>query len=219
MSKANVSEVSANEVSIDKAPEMSEEDRLALAQRMKALDVLLATQKKAKYKIELFFGEARSMYKPIPGCVSFWESGHRLHGGGDVKVYFCPGKLLKKNDCDALIPFEFNQYGHLVCHRCRTVWKGDQVIGEVFGRHTMRQWAELLFKYFHKLDHNCDIYLKHSPADIRSVAKREQEKDKGGELLQKVRTRALHVYTLKNIITDTAQGADTLSRFYAFLTA
>lgn len=204
---------------IEAAPELTEEEKFELEKKMLAMDKLLATQKKAKYKIELFFGRARSMHQPVPGAISFWESGTKFHGGGDSKVYFCPGKLLKKNECQAIIPFAFNAYGFLVCPACKETWKGNQVIGEVLGRHTMRQWSELIFQYFGRLQYNCDIYLKHSPDDIRSVAQAEQERQRGGELLTKARKRALHVYPLNNIIRDTAAGADLLGRFYAFLTA
>lgn len=205
--------------SIEQAPVLSEEDKHEMQKRMEALDKVLATQKKAKYKLELFFGKARSTRVAIPGALSFWESGTKLHGGGDTKVYFCPGKQQKKNDCEKIIPFAFNAYGFMVCPHCGETWKGGQVIGEVLGRHTMQDWSKLLLKYHMRLDQNCDIYLKHSPDDIRSVAAREQEKTRGGELLAKARKRALHVYPLKNIITDTLNGSDLLGRFYAFLTA
>ena len=207
------------DVLLEQAPELPEEERHNLQVRMEAMDALLATQKKAKYKIEVFLGKARSTHKPVPGAVTIWESGTQLHGGGDTKIYFCPGKESGKNDCNKAIPFAFNGYGHLVCPGCRTVWKGDEVIGEIMGRHSMRQWSDVLLKYFRRLDYNCDIYLKHSPTDIRSVASLEQQKQVGGEYLRAARTRALHIYPLKNIIMDTAQGADPLNRFFSFLTA
>jgi len=200
-------------------PELSEEDKHALQQKMAALDKLLSEKKKAKYKLELFFGKARSLNNPVPGILCFWESGTKLHGGGDAKIYFCPGKPLKHNQCEAPIPFAFNGYGHLVCPTCKKVWKGHEVIGEVLGRHTMRQWSELLYLYFRRLEHNCDIYLKHAPEDIRSHALVEQERQRGGELLAKARKRALHIYPLRNIIKDTSAGADLLGRLYSFLTS
>lgn len=200
-------------------PELSEEEKDAVKKRMEAMDKLLAEQKKAKYKLELFFGEERSIHKAVPGILSFWESGTKFHGGGDAKIYFCPGKILRVNNCMAPIPFAFNAYGHLVCPTCQHTWQGEQVIGEVLGRHNMRDWALLLFQYFVRLEHNCDIYLKHAPDDIRSVAKLEQERDRGGELLAKSRKRALYIYPLRNIMVDTANGADLLRRIYAFLTA
>jgi hypothetical protein len=219
--RASIQEVKATseDLSQEVVPEVSEEDRHAMQQKMAALDALLAGQQKAKYKIELMFGDERSMLKPIPGIVSFWESGSKLHGGGDAKIYFCPGKHLKRSSCEEPIPFAFNAYGHLVCPACRTTWKGEEVIGEVIGRHTVKDWASLLYTYFRRLEHNCDIYLKHAPNDIRSLARQEQEKQLNGELLQKGRKRALHIYPLRNIIKDTSAGADVLGRFYAFLTA
>ncbi len=204
---------------LEAAPVLSEEEKHDLQKRMVAMDKLLATQKKAKYKIELFFGQARSTRSAVPGAISFWESGKMFHGGGDTKIYFCPGKLIGKNSCLAVIPFEFNAYGFLVCPSCHETWKGGQVIGEVLGRHSMRDWSLLLFQYYMRLDQNCDLYLKHSPLDIRSVALMEQERARGGEILTKARKRALHIYPLKNIITDTLGGADLLGRFYAFLVA
>lgn len=200
-------------------PELTEEDRYAVQQKMEAMDKLLATNEKAKYKLELFFGKARSTHQPVPGILSFWESGTKFHGGGDAKIYFCPGKLLKKNSCEAPIPFAFNAYGFLVCPACKETWPAKAVIGEVLGRHTMRQWSELLYLYFRRLEHNCDIYLKHAPDDIRSTARLEQERQRGGELLAKSRKRALHLYPLRNIIKDTSAGADILSRFHSFLTS
>jgi hypothetical protein len=210
-------EVSYEPESTEKPPELSDEDRDALKKRMEAMDKVLATKQLAKYKLELFFGKARSMTIPVPGILSFWESGTKLHGGGDAKIYICPGKFLKRNECEAPIPFAFNGYGHLVCPTCQTTWKDKEVIGEVLGRHSMRDWSILLFKYFMRLGGNCDIYLKHAPTDIRSMAAREQEKAQGGELLLKARKRALHIYPLRNIIKDTSAGADVLGRLYSFL--
>jgi hypothetical protein len=207
------------EEGVTEVPVLSDEDRDAMQKRMEAMDAILASQQLAKYKLELFFGDERSTWKPVPGILSFWESGTKFHGGGDAKIYFCPGSHLKINNCYAPIPFAFNAYGHLVCPACKQAWKSEQVIGEVFGRHTMKQWAELLYRYFVRLDNNCDIYLKHAPHDIRSLAAAEQAQQKGGELLAKARKRALHIYPLKNIIRDTSVGADVLGRFYAFLTS
>lgn len=212
-------EIKWDENGVRDVPELTEEEKDSVQKRMLAMDKVLAEQQKAKYKLELFFGEERSMMKPVPGILSFWESGTKFHGGGDAKIYFCPGRARKVNTCEAPIPFAFNAYGHLVCPTCKQTWQGEDVIGEVLGRHDMRHWAELLYKYFARLEHNCDIYLKHAPTDIRSMAAAEQEKQRGGELLAKARKRALHIYPLRNIITDSAAGADIQRRFFSFLTS
>lgn len=200
--------------------EMTADEKQALANRMKALQELLKTQKKATYKIEILFGKARSMHRPTPGIVSFWESGSKLHGGGDAKLYFCPGKHLGLNQCQAIIPDSANGSGFHFCTTCGQKWKGEQAIGEYMNNLSLRKWSEAILGYYQRLGHDADIYVKHSPEDIRYKAAEEQARAKGGELLEKVRkNRAPYIYTLHAIIRDTSAGADLLGRFYAFLTA
>lgn len=200
--------------------ELSPEEQEAVKHRMKVLDGLLATQKHAKYKVELFFGKARSLYKPTPGIISFWESGAKLHGGGDAKIYICPGKKLGKNDCEAIIPEAANVSSFHFCVRCKSTWRGKDVIGEIVANLTMQNWAKVLLYYYIRLDHNADLYLKHAKDDIRTTAMLEQARQRGAEALNKVRNRrAVHIYPLARIIKDTSTGADPLGRFTAFLTA
>jgi hypothetical protein len=201
-------------------PEFSPEEQEVLRLKMQTLDKLLATQRHAKYKLELFFGKARSLHKPTPGIISFWESGTKLHGGGDSKVYLCPGKLKKINECEAVIPEGASVNALHFCPRCGRSWKGSEVIGEYVANLTMKNWAHALLYYYQRLDHNADIYLKHAKDDIRTAAMLEQAKQKGGECLWRVRDkRALHIYPLANIIKDTSAGADLYGRFVSFLTA
>lgn len=207
------------------ATPLSPAEREAIASRVKALDSILAdeTKFKARYRLELLFGEERSRERPVLGAVTFWESGSQLHGGGDGRIYLCPGKRLKKNDCTAPIPFAVASRGVFACPKCKEVWESGRdralVIGEVLGRHTMQQWATVLLHYFRILDHHCDVTLKFSPTDIRSKALVEQRRDRGGELLAKARRRAKAVYPLKNIIKDMNAGADPYRRMFAFVTA
>lgn len=208
-----------NQEEVDRVPELSDEEKDALAQKMRAMDKLLADSGKAKYKIELMFVRARSTWKPTRGIITFWESGTKLHGGGDTSMKICPGKRLGKNDCVAFISDTTIGLGHCVCPECGTVWKGEQVIDAHIGNYTMRDWADILYKYFRLLGHNCDIYLKHSPDDIRSAAFQETQGKTSDALTGTRRRRALHIYPLANIIKDTSAGSDILTRIYAFLTA
>lgn len=208
------------DIPIEEAPKLSEEELHTIRQRMELLDKLLAQEQKAKFKIELLFGSARQMAKPTPGALSFWESGTKLHGGGDAKLYICAGRVTGKTDCEAFIPDVSNGYGYLLCPRCKEVWKGEQVSGEVFAKLQMRGWADLLLKFFVRLEHNADIYIKHAKDDIRAAAYFEQAKQLKGEKLHRARQNRLpYIYPLKNIIRDTSGGADLLGRFYALLTA
>lgn len=204
---------------IESAPELTDEEKHALEQKMRALDKLLADAGKAKYKIELMFVRARSGWKPTKGIMTFWESGTKLHGGGDTAMKLCPGKRLGRSDCEAFIPDSAIGLGHCVCSACGQVWKGEQVDEALIANHTMRDWARILYRYFRMLNYNCDIYLKHAPDDIRSAAYQDVQWKTGDALATVRQRRALHIYPLKNIIKDTASGSDILTRFHAFLTA
>lgn len=207
---------SENQIPIELSPAELE----AIQAKMKALDELLKTTKHAKYKIELFFGKARSMRRPTSGIISWWESGSKLHGGGDAKIYICPGRRRKVNNCEAFIPDASNASAFLWCPQCGQRWEGEQVIGEHVANLMMQQWADVLLYYYVRLEHNADIYVVHAKEDIRTTAMIEQASQKGGDLLEKVRSRrARHIYPLANIIKDVSGGADLRKRFLAFLSA
>jgi hypothetical protein len=204
--------------SIDVAPTLTEEELYTLKQRMAAMDKLLATQKKAKYKIELFFSYRRTDRAPFPGALSLWESGAKLHGGGDTKCYECPGKELGLSDCRGIIPDASNGYGFLVCPECKKVWNGDQVIGERLARLNTADWARMTLNYFIRLGHNADIYVKAPKLDLRVASRLEQEKQlKGDKLRVARRKKDVYLYPLRHIIKDTGNGGDLLTRIHAFL--
>jgi len=205
---------------IDNVPELTAEERHTLDKRKEAFDKLLATEGKAKYKIEVIFAHTRSSRAASVGMLSLWESGTKLHGGGDTKVYWCPGKELKVSDCNGLIPDASMGYGYLVCSRCGTTWKGEQVIGEILYNLPMSKWAEVILRHYVSVGHNADIYLKYPRVDLRVASGKEQAKQHMGELLAKARAeRQQYIYPLRNVIKDVAAGADLLTRFHAFLTA
>lgn len=207
-----------NDVSL--VPALSDEEKAALAVRMAALDKLLADAKKAKYKIELIFSYRRRRAGAYPGALALWQSGTKLHGGGDTKLYECPGRSLGRSDCQAFLHDDANGYGHLACGACGTVWKGHEVIGERMARLTTQGWATLLVRTYVRLGLNADIYVKSPRYDVRAMAALEQARPLGGEKLAKARTvRDVYLYPLCNILQDTAQGADLYGRFVAFLSA
>lgn len=201
-------------------PFMTEEEKRAVEAKKKALDKLLEEKNLAKYKIEILFAPGFSTVKPSAGMMSFWESGAKLHGGGDTILHLCPGKDLKKNDCTSFIPDASHGYGYLVCPSCGEVWNGDQVHGQIAFRLTMQNWAKVVLKYYLKLEMKADIYIKYHPKDIRNASQQEQAGQKKGEILLGVRSsRKPRIYPLANIIKDTSAGADLETRFLAFLRA
>jgi len=201
-------------------PFLSAEDKEAVESKKKALDALLDTNDLARYKIEILFDRGFAPSKPSAGIVSFWESGSKFHGGGDALMHICPGKKLNINNCEAFIRDAGHGYGFLICKSCNKVWNGEQVYGQVMARLTYQGWAELVIKYFRRLEMSADIYVKYHPSDLRQVALREQEAKYSSDALDKVRgSRQKRIYTLKSILTDTAAGADLEGRFQAFIKA
>jgi hypothetical protein len=201
---------------------LTAEQAVEVAKRAEALKKVLADPKiNAKYKIELVFGKARgAVDKPTPGMVSFWLNGSKFHGGGDEKLYLCPGRNLKKNDCEAIMPAFSNTADGSICPACGNIWKSESTIGEYMFNLPMRKWAEVLHRFFRIFEYHSDIYLKYAPLDIRSITRAQAEKTtwEGSKKLANTRDkRAKSIYPLRNIIKDINAGADLEKRLYAFL--
>lgn len=204
--------------SIELAPELTEEEKDILKKKKKAIAELLQRECTGQYKIEVLFSCRRSKTRPTPGALSIWGSGEKLHGGGDTKAYFCPGAWKKVNDCSSVIGFDNVNYGFVLCPNCKRVWKGEEVIGELFGNWPIETWAQKITDYFISLGHNSDVYLKQPRTDIRKAAQLEQDKQHMGVKLAVAREgRVRSIYPLKRIIDDTKNGSDLYGRFCAFL--
>ena len=220
MSKGSVTKTITHEENFrtraDKEAFEAEKD--LLERKKQALTELLQRECIGKYKIEIVFSSKRSTVNPTAGMLSIWESASQLHGGGDGKVYICPGKMLKVNTCEALIPFGNTNFGHNLCPACGQVWKNEQVLGEIMGVWTMQTWAAKVDYYFKHLGHSADIYVKQPKVDLRAMAAMEQSKQLQGDKLRVSRTGLVrYIYPLARILKDTQNGTDAYSRFYAFL--
>jgi ribosomal protein S27AE len=201
------------DLDLDKAPVLTEEELHTLKQRQAAMDKLLAEKQRAKYKIELFFSHEYKSNQHYPGAISLWLSGSKLHGGGDEKIYLCPR-------CGGFILPSAQGYGHLVCSKCGTVAKDNEAIGEILLRLTTQHWAVVIYNWFRKMEFNADVYVKRPKVDLRVAATIEQARQHGGEKLMAVRQKKeVFIYPLYNIIKDTAGGADLPTRFKALLSA
>jgi hypothetical protein len=204
--------------------DLTPEELAKLKSRMKEIDLILGGKKTARYKLEVMFAKDRSMHRPFGGAVTWWESGTKLHGGGDTKMYLCDNSAafpkLEGRGCKGLIPEIASGMGHLVCPNCGKLWKSEEVAGEIFYRLNVQDWATILLVWFRRLNLDADIRIKYARDDIRLVARSEQEKQMGGELLGRMREeerRSSSIYPLANIIKDTAAGAELYQRILAFL--
>jgi len=196
---------------------------------------------RAKYKIEVIFHPTKRSslsYKPSPVMVLIWESGKRLHGGGDEKMYWCGYA-----DCAKPIPSDDFGYMHTVCRHCKREmfldpdgkrlhikeakaqgkdWSGIEkmpfVVGEKMANLSPSNLAVLLSKTWYQLEGLADVYFKYTVRSIRFDALHETAADrKNLELARTVREPG--IYTLKRIREDIAAGGDLRSRFLAMIIA
>jgi hypothetical protein len=199
---------------------LSESELAVIEAKKKALDKVFQEAGKAKYKVEVMFSKDFSLQKPSVGAVTFWESGAKLHGGGDAGMHICPGKKLGVSNCEAFITDAGHGLDFLVCPSCHQQWRGDQVYGQVLARLSVGKWADVLLSYFHKLQGDVDLCMKYYPGSLREASGKEQARQRFGEELDTVRNqRQIRVYPMKNIIKDISSGADLRGRILAFLKA
>jgi hypothetical protein len=177
-------------------------------------------------------------HKPSPAMVTIWESGRRLHGGGDEKMYWCGYQ-----DCGKPIPSDDFGYMHVVCRHCKRemfldpdartlhlknlkaerrnsdgIEKLPIVVGEKLTNLTPPNLAELLVKTWYQLEGLADVYFKYSPYEIRYDKAHETARDMDN--LERARVQRMPgIYTLKRIREDIANGSDLKGRFLAMIVA
>jgi hypothetical protein len=229
MSRGSVSSLSSELLG---APDvaLSEEEAAAVEARKSELDKLLEREQLAKYKLEVMFSHRHTMRAPTPGTVTWWESGTKLHGGGDAKLYLCDnsvprdynGRNLEGAGCRQFIPESAHGLSRIVCPNCMRMWAPEHLVGEIFYRLPIEKWADVLLDWYQRLEMRADIRIKYARMSIKGAQEREAEKKLQGDLLNKARSfeqRSVYIYPLKNIIKDTSAGADLRGRILAFLKA
>lgn len=185
--------------------------------------------KRADFKIQIWFRSDRSMHKPIAYSLSFWESGKRLHGGGDEMMFICRrhahspkltpfdvgmARTKSVRGCDGLIPGGLADSGVIVCPHCHVKHKPDQIGDSIFYRTTIDQAVDVLAKWWRKTGGRADLYAKYSPTDPRSIMMAQNYDYRTAR-----EKKGLTIYPLQNILKDTLNGASLESRIKAFITA
>lgn len=168
---------------------------------------------RAKFKIEVTFGPKRTIHGPNLLGIQIWESGKRLNGGGDDLSFWCQS-LEGKEGCWGVITSDNIRGGVAMCPHCKRMVNADLLTNMKIGRVSTKSLAGILEKTFRQVGHNADIYLKYDRQDIRVLA---MERLKGRDVAR--RLKGMHIYPLKNILKDTANGADLTNRILAFLTS
>jgi hypothetical protein len=203
------------------SPAVSPQEIAIIKKDMENLEQKAAAKCVALFKIELLFERRHHIDgRPTLGALTMWESGSKLHGGGDALMYVCPGKSLGRNACEGVIPDAYLGHGVVVCPYCYTAWKSDLLIGQIIYRLSIHKWAEVVHRWFIVLGMNADLRLKHFYQDIRVAAEKEQARQLKGELLDKARShpqRIARVYRLADLMKDVNAGADMYNRILDFL--
>lgn len=195
----------------------------------------------AEYKIEVIFGKDRSLsnLEPSMGMMLAWESGKKLHGGGDEQMYWCG-----YDDCNKLMSSDHFSMFTAVCPHCRREsfldpdskafhvkemrQRGENpaamlqlpiVVGQKVFKLSPPKLAGLIERVWRELGCNADIYLKYHPSDLRYSVDDEDGAKIGDRLTRERAKRSKLIYPLKNILKDTAAGADPYKRFLAMITA
>lgn len=170
---------------------------------------------RAGYKIEIMFGPKRTPQGPNTVCIHIWESGKRLDGDADDRMYWCRDVAMDSTlGCGKPIPSGAIHNGVAICPSCQMAIRADRLTGEQIHRITTQNLARKIEAIFHDLKDNADIYAKYSPEDIRY---RAVLREKGFEKARYL--RGLFIYPLKHIIKDCTAGSTLSSRLRAFLSA
>jgi hypothetical protein len=189
---------------------------------------------KARYKIQIWFRSGRSMTKPVAFALSAWQSGKRLHGGGDEMMFLCrkhatardvaPSEVAfrdssfirtpTKRGCGLFIPGENSVNDMILCPHCGVSHASESIGDSVFYRLTPNNAASVLVSWFRRLESNADLYAKYTPQDPRSIMMA-----KSYDPVTARQKKGLTIYPLKNILEDTANGSTLESRFKAFILA
>jgi len=192
-----------------------------IKEREKALTQIFDTSHKGKYRLELRVMEAKRSKLTWPGELSFWTNDQAVSSSGMArKLYLCPGKLLGRSNCYALLPPEGYGSGFCVCPKCGSKWQSDLVIGETLGNQTPGNWAKTIARHIlERFENSVDLIgISVQGASVRGLTEVEQNKRFDGELLEKnekmwKETRFNH----EDMVQATSRGADLRQLIHGFL--
>lgn len=191
---------------------------------------------RAKWKIQVWIKSDRSVHKPLAFTLSFWESGKRLHGGGDESAFICrrrpntprpkappflalggksPFKKAADPDgCGLVIPGDLASNGNIMCPHCGMKWDTEHIGDSIFYRVPAENAATVIADWFRKLDSDCDIYVKFRAQDVRT---KMMALEYGTHIAKQL--KGLVIYPLAHIIKETSGGTSVEDRFKALLLA
>lgn len=223
---------------------LTDEERLLRALRMPGVHGTEAEIRKAPFKIEVHWGSDRTMYGQNTGALLCWESGRRLDGQADSLLFWCGYP-----DCRKPVRAGSVQAIRVACASCGrdSVTSPDEreacanAVGlpaekareirslPIAGTHwffkmSMKNVANLMADFWHRLGGQADVCMKYSRHDARvegsdreNVAAIVRAKEKAD--VARYREDGILVYPLHRIQRDIAAGSSVESRFLAMCRA
>jgi len=176
---------------------------------------------KARYKLEVAINDERSRDRPFTGLITAWTNGGFNSGGGDEAVYFC-SSLVNDRTCSAPLDLKWIGKHTALCPSCRQAIEPKELAGQIGAKLTFAGWAGLITKIWNRLGGDADIRIG---VMTGSLHRRTEDVLQGGmasagDKLDNLRgKREWSIYPLRNIVKDTAAGADLQGRILAFISA
>lgn len=243
--RAKISSLSSEPIAYfredEEGPSHGEEAGAEVLRRLTAAETIEKLEQagrysRARWKMQVWIKSDRSVHKPLAFTLSFWESGKRLHGGGDESAFICrrsPNaprpkappflalggkspfrKAPNPDGCDGIIASEIASGGFVVCPHCGMKWDTEHIGDSLFYRVPVEVASTILVDWFHRLDSDCDLYVKFRDDDIRT---KMMALEYGTHIAKQL--KGLVIYPLSNIVADLSGGATLESRFKALLLA
>lgn len=169
---------------------------------------------RAKYKIQVFYGPNRTLKGPNVTEVRIFESGTKLHGGGDDLMFICRNPQNEAEGCGSFIMPDAIHGPVAMCPGCQKLINASKLSEFLVANFSTERLSIELAKIWRQLGGSADIYCKYDRTDIRYIA---IEKKYGSAKARELRGK--HIYPLRNILVDTSNGASLEKRIFAFLTA
>lgn len=216
-------------------------------------DLLIGTAPKeelviANYKIEIFIGSDRSVFKDVRALICTWLSGGKFNGDNDVGMFWCidaaevnrPGAftdlmwdLKNKRDsnygCGSLIPPDAVGPDFGICPSCQRKFKATRLTNILPYSGSLTSLVDLLCHFYVKLEESADFYMKYQTGrniiELTEEAKmwnKQSSKDQINNsplMREQGGTIESALYPLKNIRKDLMAGASLSGRLTAFLTS
>ena len=174
------------------APDMrqlSAEEEEEVKRSQAAMDELLDQDGLAKYKLEVLFNHERSVRNLTPASSPSGRAETSFTEAATLRCMSVRTRFRTQSrgyGVGGFIPDSCNGLNYVVCPHCHLKWEAQYMVGEVFYRLPLQKWAEVLARWYHRMNGRTDISVKYAKMSVRDAQQKEALRGLRGELLNKV---------------------------------